>query len=393
MTAFHPAGPTVRLAPDPWVFAVEPSTVQLSWRSLEAGSLVVHAAGARHVFPTSGGPGTATVRGLPAATTLTLRMVDAAGREHRRTVATLPELAGPERFRFATLSDLHLCSGTFGFWNTIDDRHRGAPSSVRAAQAALSEAIAWGAELLVLKGDLTSASAPHEWQAVADLVERCPIPVVAVPGNHDATGSRSAHLDAAEQLMALGVGDGSPVRCVDVPGLRVVLVDSTCSGRDRARIAHVADLVVAAVASGGRPAFVAMHHHLMPLPFPVSWPPGIGSRHGDSLVRRLAAVQPDVFVTSGHTHRNRRRRLGPVTTTEVGSPKDFPGVWAGYVVHDTGIRQTVFRVGDPEVLRWNDRTARAALGLWGRWSPGPLDHRCFVQRWATPTTQQGRAAQ
>jgi predicted phosphodiesterase len=375
------------------VFAVEPTTVQLSWRALAAGSLVVHVAGARHELPTTGGPGTAVVGGLPPDTTLTLRMVDATGREHRRAVATLPELGGPERFRFATLSDLHLCSGTFGFWNTVDDRSGGTPSSVVAARAALLEAIAWGAELLVLKGDLTSSSAPHEWQSVADLVERCPIPVVAVPGNHDATGSRHGSLDAAEQLAALGIGDAAPVRCVDVPGLRIVLVDSTCSGRDRARIDHVADLVVAAVANGGRPAFVAMHHHLMPLPLPVSWPPGIGSHSGDALLRRLAAVEPDTFVTSGHTHRNRRRRLGPVTTTEVGSPKDYPGVWAGYVVHDTGIRQTVFRVGDPDVLRWNDRTARAALGLWGRWSPGPLDHRCFVQRWSRTSTERDRSAQ
>ena len=90
-----------------------------------------------------------------------------------------------------------------------------------------------------------------------------------------------------------------------------------------------------------------------------------------------------VFVTSGHTHRHRRRRHGPAVITEVGSPKDFPGTWAGYVVHEGGIRQVVRRIARPDVLRWTERSAAAAFGLWSRWSPGTLDDRCFPHTWPT----------
>jgi hypothetical protein len=82
------------------------------------------------------------------------------------------------------------------------------------------------------------------------------------------------------------------------------------------------------------------------------------------------------MISSGHTHRHRRRHVGPLVLTEVGSPKDYPGTWAGYVVHEGGIRQVVRRVSGAGLLRWTDYTAGAAVGLWGLWSPGLLGHRC-----------------
>jgi hypothetical protein len=70
-----------------------------------------------------------------------------------------------------------------------------------------------------------------------------------------------------------------------------------------------------------------------------------------------------------------------VVCTEVGSPKDFPGTWAGYIVHETGISQVVRRVAAPDVLAWTDYSGRAALGLWQLWSPGLRPHRCFHHEW------------
>lgn len=382
--------PTLTLPADPWVVAVEDTTVQLTWRALPAGGALAEvawpggAAGRTWELPTDGSPGGAVLDGLPPGTTVALRVTDAAGRVHARTVRTLPSLPGPERFRFATMSDLHLATRTFGFWNTIHEpRHQPAATSVRAARAAVAEAVAWGAQLLVLKGDLTNKGAPDEWAAVADLVARCPVPVLAIPGNHDVAGWRGGAVDASEQLRALGIGGAAPVRTHDVPGLHIVLADTTRSGVDRPRLRHVEDLVVSALAASPVPAFVAMHHHLMALPVPTSWPPGVGSHHSAPFLTRVAAAQPATLLTSGHTHRNRRRHVGPLVLTEVGSPKDYPGGWAGYVVHDAGIRQVVRRTADPDVLTWTDRTADAALHLWGRWSPGHLDDRCFVHRWPT----------
>jgi hypothetical protein len=49
--------------------------------------------------------------------------------------------------------------------------------------------------------------------------------------------------------------------------------------------------------------------------------------------------------------------------TEVGSPKDYPGTWAGYVVHEGGIRQVVRRVAAPEVIRWTESTDGPCSGV------------------------------
>ena len=74
---------------------------------------------------------------------------------------------------------------------------------------------------------------------------------------------------------------------------------------------------------------------------------------------------------------------GHVVVTETGSPKDHPGTWTGYVVHEGGIRQVVRRVARPDVIRWTERSRRAAGGAWGVWSPGRLTDRCWDLPWPT----------
>jgi hypothetical protein len=95
----------------------------------------------------------------------------------------------------------------------------------------------------------------------------------------------------------------------------------------------------------------------------------------------LDRAAPGALLTAGHSHRHRRRTHRSVTITEVGSPKDYPGTWGGYVIHEGGIRQVVRRIADPTCIAWTEYTRRAALGVWGRWSPGQLDARNFSHVW------------
>ena len=153
-----------------------------------------------------------------------------------------------------------------------------------------------------------------------------------------------------------------------------------CSNAGRIDDAQRAGLV-AEVAAGGRPAMVALHHPLDRWPVPTHYPPGIPQAQGDRLVAELARANPATLVTAGHTHRNRRRRRGPLTLSEVGSTKDYPGQWAGYAVHEGGIRQVVRRIADPSVMAWTESTRRALGGVWGWWSPGRLSDRCWSLTW------------
>ena len=64
--------------------------------------------------------------------------------------------------------------------------------------------------------------------------------------------------------------------------------------------------------------------------------------------------------------------------TEVGSVKDHPGTWAGYLVYEGGIVQTVRRIMDPTALAWTERDAGVGHGCVGplvsRPSVRPLVH-------------------
>jgi len=91
------------------------------------------------------------------------------------------------------------------------------------------------------------------------------------------------------------------------------------------------------------------------------------------------------LLSSGHTHRNRRHRIGPngsVTYTEVSATADYPGCWAGYEVTESAIRQTVRRIASPAATSWTEATRSAIRGVWPRWSQGLLEDRCVDARTA-----------
>ncbi len=369
----------------PWIFAIEDHAIQVTWRTLGPGRVRFRAADTTVEVETDGGPGSVVLDGLPAATRLQLRIEadgpPVAGR--RQWFRTMPSPPGEEVFRFATISDLHIGEFAFGFFRTMLETPVPAEAHpVRATRAAIAELTAWGAELILVKGDLTANGRAKDFDMVGRLFANATIPFEMMPGNHDQYG-RVGDPDPTQALALLGHAMTDHVEARDVPGLRLVLVDSTEQGQ---RLGHVRlrqHDVVDALASSPTPAFVTLHHYAQRLPFPTFWPPGISTVEAKPFLRAIAHAQPATMVSSGHTHRHRRRHVGPLVLTEVGSTKDYPGTWAGYVVHEGGIRQVVRRVAAPDVLAWTDFSAGAAFAAWGLWSPGLLSHRCFTHVWPT----------
>ncbi len=359
------------------VFAVEPTAVQLSWAGLGPGTVTVRARAGGDVVAEAqveadGGPGAVDLRGLEP------------GRDHvaevgrRRLPFRTPEPPpGAELFRLATLSDLHLGIDHFGYFKTIRERDVDELHSLRCTRAALAEAEAWGARHLVLKGDLVDRASLDEYELLGKVLAESGLPTDAVPGNHEVKPYREIDVDIAFARLGLAVPDG--LRAVDLPGLRLVLVDAPVTDTNRGRLDHVTDRLAEVV--DGRPALVALHHHLLRIPFSHFWPPGLPSPEANRFLDALSEASPAAIVASGHTHRHRSRRRGNVVVAETGSPKDHPGTWTGYVVHEGGIRQVVRRVARPDCIAWTERCHRAALGAWGRWSPGTLDQRCFQLSW------------
>lgn len=366
-------------------FAVEDSTVQLAWASLGAGRHTVAVGPVQG--EADGGAGTWTATGLTPGTTYEVRV------DGRRagTATTLDRLPGPELCRVATISDCHIGEEGFGYLFEMEEPKGVEPYAIRCLRAATAAAKAWGADLLVVKGDLTQRAQVAELDAALEVLAGLGIPVVVAPGNHEVKRRATDWAAAVRAAGLTAVGPTEP-HVVELPGLRVVAGDTTIRHHHTGTLAGGrAEALVEAASGAGTPVLLCLHHQLESRRHHTIWPPGIGGREAVPFLDRLAEAAPRTWVTTGHTHRNRGRRHGPLTVTEVGSTKDFPGTWAAYTVHEGGVRQTSFHVTGEGTDAWLDRTRRAAARTWGRWSPGRLSDRCLLRTWSSVLSgEEGR---
>jgi predicted phosphodiesterase len=258
------------------------------------------------------------------------------------------------------LSDTHVGGLRFGHL----PRRRSVEAPRDCFRGALREVVAWGASLVVVKGDVTDHGTAEHWEEAEAILAECPVPVVLTLGNHD------VQRRAVPRSLA-------PVQVHDLPGLRVVVADSTLPRKHGGSppldaLEPVAD---------GRPTLLCFHHQLQRHRIPTNWPPGISGTDARAYLDRLVEVNPSTVVTTGHTHRHRVRRHGPIVVSETASTKDFPGTWTGFAVHEGGVRQVARRVAAPEAIAWTEWTASSFLGAWGRYSPGALEDRCYTHAW------------
>jgi 3',5'-cyclic-AMP phosphodiesterase len=383
------------------LFAADDRSIQLSWASLPCREATVEIGdqrftieatppewyrtfGGRRLPSHMGGPGALTVCGLEPDTSYEA-VVSGPGiaRRAAATVRTAPTLQlGEAVFRFATISDMHVGERFVGPARRLrDPRPRPDqldPYPIRCAAAALAEAQAWGAELLVVKGDLTYAARPAEASSVADALASARVPIQAILGNHDVYG----RADVSAVLAERGIPAHRDAYGMDVPGLRLVFGHTPVPGLHGGRLGgnQARDLAHLAGEAAG-PVVLVVHHPPRRLPVQTYYPPSISWRDSNRLLSAVSAGNPATLVLAGHTHRNRLYRSHGVLVSEVGATKDYPGQWAGYTVYERGVRQVVRRITRPDVIAWTEMTKRVALGVWGWWSPGRLSDRCWVLEW------------
>lgn len=365
----------------PAVFTAGVDDVQLWWGRLPAGRYAVDAGSSTTSFEHQGGAGATTV-GVPATT----EPVDVRLRQGDETVLAtqvrlLDRPPGEALARFATVSDLHIGTDHFGLlgWMreadaTMDDH------PIRCVRGALVEAERWGAQELIVKGDITHKSTHDNWTAVQKLFGDTDLPTTGIVGNHDCNVHRV--VPWAEGVAETDIDIISDVGYRDLPGLRVILAHSSVLTFGFGRIKSASDEICQLAAETDTPCLVALHHNLQPLPFFYFWPYGIPSVSGVPFARRLARANPRSVLTAGHTHRNRVRTRSGLTYSEVGSPKDYPGVWGAYEVFEGGLVQVNRRVEAPDCAEWLEYSRRCAGGAWGRWSPGGLNDRRFAAHWS-----------
>jgi hypothetical protein len=372
-------------APALEVFAVEDTAAQIIWRGLPGGSCLF-AHGPDSVTAPVGGDrevGATLLEGLaPGATyELSLGSGDRAP-EGAGSLTTLRTPPGRLLTKFATVNDVHI--GEQGgrppfFLSDPHPRPTGLePYPLRCLRAGIAEAIDWGAELIVVKGDLTGSADPVEFAEVAGLLAGLPVPAEAILGNHDVV---DRGVDPYAALAARGIPVAPEPWARDLEGIRLIFGQTSLVRRKRGELPDEQLKPIVELATGAGPCFVAIHHQLQRWRRPVYYPPGVPGPEAHRFARALAAANSDTVVASGHTHRTRTYRIEGVTSVEISSTKDYPGVWAGYAVHEGGIRQVVRRVAAPNAISWTERSRQGLFGVWGRWAPGPLHQRCFAQAW------------
>jgi Icc protein len=241
------------------------------------------------------------------------------------------------------------------------------PEMMNAAAAA--EIAAREPDVVLAKGDLTGKGTLAEYETFlrcyqAAFGDR----LVHVRGNHDGMSGETIAVEP---------------RCVDLPGARLILLDTVIEGRDTGRLrAEQLSWLDDLAAEADRPVLVFGHHH--------AWSPdsrrrspgyfGINPDDSESLVA-LVARRPNVLgYFAGHTHRNRVRRFsatGDVPYVEVASVKDFPGSWAEYRVFEGGVLQVHRRISSPAALAWSELCRTLYWGLYPGYAFGQLADRCF----------------
>ncbi len=366
------------------MWAVDASSIQICWGDLPAGPLRVTAGDHERALEHPGGPGALTVDALDPSSSYTV-FVDADGRRSSLTARTLTPPPGEVLSRLATVSDLHIGAGHWGFLRTmVDLSGHSEPAATRCARGAIAEAVAWGADRLVIKGDAAHHRRPDHFAKLGDLLDDFPdLPMTLIPGNHDVDGT--TEMDIPEVVGHRALPMTRSVAIDDMPGLRVVSLDTAIERRGIGTLLPHGDAAIDAVSEVSHGALVLLHHQIQRHRYPTHHPAGIGKAEGLDFLQRLGRANPSTWVSSGHTHRNRARTVGPVQLSEVASTRDWPGVWAGYEVREGGITQTVRRVESHDAVTWHEYSRGAVFGVWSVWAQGALSQRSLAKRWARST--------
>jgi 3',5'-cyclic AMP phosphodiesterase CpdA len=192
--------------------------------------------------------------------------------------------------RIGQLTDLHI-----GFDRT--NEREGNLIRLEATLARLTEP-GVRPDVLLLTGDLTEHGDDASFARLAAALVDYPIPVWPIPGNHD---TRDGLLRAFAQVTAT---DGFVQYAIDLPGLRVLMLDTLELGRHGGAFCDVrarwlSDRLSEAPVT---PTLIAMHHP--PFPTGVVW---MDTRADEAWVARFAETIAGhaqiVAITSGHVHR------------------------------------------------------------------------------------------
>ena len=253
---------------------------------------------------------------------------------------------------------------------------------VRATRAALGAMQRWGATQVVVKGDLTHDGRAKDWACIGQLLADAEIPAHVLLGNHDHYGAAGEPIPETACLRPFGIDPIRGVASVEVPGLNLVLVDTTVPHHHGGSVARGQD-------AGHRPAAGQPPARLRRAPPPPRTTsgadvpaPGHPPRRGRTVPRRRAlGPTPDDRDLGPHPPpppAPGRLRGGHRGRLPQGLPGHVGGLRGPRGRHPPGRapHRPIPPCSAGPTTAPGRRSAPGAL-----WSPGLRSHRCFSHTW------------
>ncbi|MEM1385278.1 MAG: phosphodiesterase [Pseudomonadota bacterium] len=153
-------------------------------------------------------------------------------------------------------------------------------------------------DAVIVTGDLTDIGTPEEYALLRAEIDRLPMPVYAIPGNHD----RREEMRAAFADHAYMPGEGALRWVIDDHPLRLIGLDSVVPGHGHGTLdAESLAWLDRQLDVDTRPTIVAIHHP----PFPTGIPAmdAIGCLNGSEMAAVIAQHGHVERVIAGHHHR------------------------------------------------------------------------------------------
>lgn len=162
-------------------------------------------------------------------------------------------------------------------------------------------------DAVVFTGDLADGGTEDDYRLVGRLLAPLPMPVIAVPGNHDRRGAMRTVLGAE-----LGFEPGAFLNSrIGVGEATLIGLDTVIAGQPQGELCGARlDWLAAQLETAGPVTFIGMHHP----PFPTGnsfWDRGNIVAGGERFRALIAGARSEVRVLCGHVHQT------------------MHGVWAG----------------------------------------------------------------
>lgn len=202
---------------------------------------------------------------------------------------------------------------------------------------------------LLVTGDITDDGDPASYALFREIVAPLGLPILAIPGNHDAREPMRASFADTGVMPEAG-----PLNWVrDLPGLRVVGLDTLVEGTGGGAFGvGTLDFLAAALKTAPEgPVLVALHHP--PFSCGIGFMDAIGLSGADDLAEVLHRGARDVRLVCGHIHHLQSARVGGCavlsapavcSTFDIDFRDDAPSGFlespGGFLLHDwtTGFR-------------------------------------------------------